>query len=164
MTRDNVHNWRWWYNGTCNMVKRQTIVPFESAIAVLSIWAGFSGFFEVSISSQAFNALLSHLSAMMFHLVYVVSGMAIFFGIGWNYRNLEAFGLVLLLMSLLVRAIAAISLLGYTHPVAISPIIQVLTFGPACVIRFYSLWIGDVIIAAKSEAVTTHEEIVENVK
>lgn len=88
--------------------RQLAVLPFESALALVSVWSGLSSLFGLTTAGQAFNAALPPWMVIAFNLLYVLSGLAIALGIGWGYRNLEACGLILLLTSLLVRGIAIV--------------------------------------------------------
>lgn len=160
MTRQTIHSLRWWASGAASMLKRHAVMPFETAFALMSIWSGLAGLFDWSLQSKTFNVSVNADLAMGFNVVYIVAGVSIFCGLGWAYRNLEAFGLILLFMSLVVRVVTTAALVGIFYPVVIGLVAQALFFCPACMWRFYSLWKGEIVITTQA-IVTSPKELAE---
>lgn len=120
-------------------LRRLTVLPFESAIAVASIWGGLSSLFGLTSAGQAFGNALPPLMVTLFNLLYILSGLSIVFGLGWGYRNLEACGLILLLTSLAVRSITLTFTFGLT-PLVVATLASSVIFIVATVFRLESIF------------------------
>lgn len=118
---------------------RLTVLPFEAAIALASVWGGLASLFGLTISGQAFGTALPPNMATAFNLLYIISGLAILFGLGWGYRNLEACGLILLLTSLTVRSIALAVTFGLAPSIA-TMLVQAAIFAVATIIRLRTVF------------------------
>ena len=113
---------------------RLIVLPFESAIAIASVWGGLASLFGLTTAGQAFGTTLPQSLATAFNLLYIISGLAILLGLGWGYRNLEACGLILLLTSLTVRSIAFVVTFGLAPSIA-TMLIQAVIFIAAAIFR-----------------------------
>lgn len=149
--------------GTREFILRVIVVPFEIAIALTAVWAGAAGLLTLSPSAAAFNATLPQWLVTMFNLIYVIAGLAMLTGVGWNYKNAEASGLILLITSLLIRAVALYVTRGFDQ-VTTNVIVQATLFGGAAVIRLGMILAKrqTVIVATPSQAVVI--ESVEELK
>lgn len=125
--------------------RRITVLPFESAIALASVWGGVASLFGLTTAGQAFGTALPPNMATAFNLLYIISGLSILFGLGWGYRNLEACGLVLLLTSLTVRSIALAVTFGAAPSIA-TMLVQSVMFIAATVFRLQSIFKNGTII------------------
>ena len=78
--------------------------------------------------------------AMMFNVLYLMAGLAMFFGLGLMRGNLEAFGLILVPPSLIIRVIATGWVQGFTlNPAIINGYVLNAAFIFACVVRLMVL-------------------------
>lgn len=124
---------------------RLTVLPFEAAVALSSVWGGLAAMFGLTSTGQAFGTALPPNMTIAFNLLYVLSGAAILLGLGWGYRNLEGCGLVLLLTSLGVRAIALTVTFGFT-PLISSVVVQAVIFIIAVAARLRTLFRNGTIV------------------
>lgn len=127
---------------------RITVLPFEGAIALASVWGGVASLFGLTTAGQAFGTALPANMATAFNLLYIISGLAILFGLGWGYRNLEACGLILLLTSLTVRSIALAVTFGVA-PSIVTMLVQSVIFIAATVFRLESIFRNGTIVQVK---------------
>lgn len=125
--------------------RRLTVLPFEGAIALASVWGGVASLFGLTTAGQAFGTALPPNMTIAFNLLYILSGLAILFGLGWGYRNLEACGLILLLTSLTVRSIALAVTFGITPSIA-TALVQAVIFIAATAFRLRSIFKNGTII------------------
>ena len=125
--------------GFHDFLHRLRVMPFESALAITTIFTGIAAFTDKSISSRLFVEALPLEIAVLFNVTHLLSGFSLFAAIGWGYRNLEAFGLLLLASSLFARLITLWVVAGW-HPVTATALIQSLIFGLACLARIYTLF------------------------
>lgn len=117
---------------------RCSILPFETAIAALTIWAGFMSFFNITVTSQALaNTLPDEINTIV-NLIYLMAGSFTFAGIGWGYRNIETSGLTLLSSGLGIRMLVLWYQYGFQTGTT-SPIIQSGVFLLACLMRIIAL-------------------------
>lgn len=158
--RDTIASGHWWWSGIVKFCGRLKVVPFNVYAAGIAIWTGVAGLFNWSLQSTAFNVSLSPELVLLFNLLYVVSGVLIFCGLGWDSPHFEGLGLVLLLMSTLVRAITTASLTGVTDTITINIVVYAILTIPACMVRFRSLWKGEKTLSTASpEVITSVEEL-----
>lgn len=136
---------------TNSFYRQLAVLPFETAIGLVSVWGGLASLFGLTTAGQSFSAALPPLMVSAFNLLYILSGLAIMLGIGWGYRNLEACGLILLLMSLLIRAIALLVAVGLTGAVLSAQISSVI-FTAATVLRLLVLFRNGTIVQINGRA------------
>lgn len=79
--------------------------PFEVAFALYSVYMGVSGLVGLgSTSGTLFVRAIGNWS-VPFNIMYAVAGVAIYLGLVLLRRNVEAFGLVILATSLVIRSL-----------------------------------------------------------
>lgn len=127
---------------------RLTVVPWGVVIAGLSIISGLVGLLHVGTGSDALDAELAPLLVSAFQVTYLVSGLAMFVGLGRGSASLEGFGLVLLALSIVVRFVAVTAAVGVSIQVVILLVFYVLILW-ACLTRLRALFRGDVLIRAR---------------
>lgn len=86
-------------------LRRQSILPFETCFGFICIYSGFAGLLGYSAGSYAFRQTFGFKISLFFNITYLVGGIGLFFGLGFARRNLEAAGLIMIVMSLIVRLI-----------------------------------------------------------
>lgn len=87
------------------LLRRLAVAPFEIAIGLVTIWAGMAGLFQWSITRpEHITAIPSELMTFV-NLLYALSGVALVGGILHRLKEVEVFGLVTLLGSLMIRAV-----------------------------------------------------------
>lgn len=118
--------------------KRQSIVPFEVTFAVFSIYSGLAGLLNFGVVNAAFQQALGYRLSFVFNLAYFIAGLALYIGTGANLTHIEAFGLIFLITSLVVRSIVVFNELGLSAPVLGTHIFATV-FVVACVVRFHSI-------------------------
>lgn len=136
-----------------SFLRKLAVLPFEAAIALVSVWAGVVSLLGFTIGGQTLSAALPPWMVAVFNLLYVLSGLAILLGVGWGYRNLEASGLILLLMSLLVRCTALVVVVGLTGVVLVTQFSTVI-FMAAALLRLVAVLKRAVIAQINGRIVT----------
>lgn len=129
-------------------LNRCSIVPFETAVGVLSIWAGGVALLNATFVARTFNSSLPQVYTAAFNLVYLIAGAFIVTGLGWAYRNLETSGLIFLVTTLIVRVVSLVFIVGWM-PETISAIVQGIVFGVAGGVRIRSLMKNYTLVFAK---------------
>jgi hypothetical protein len=124
-----------------NFFKRQAVVPFETCFAFYSIYAGVAGILDFGVTNVAFRNFLGLKFSLLFNLAYALAGTALFVGIGTNRRNLETFGIILILTSLAVRILISTHYLGFNSAVLGSYVFAA-AFSFSCVVRLVLLLRG----------------------
>lgn len=117
----------------------QSLYPFEVMWAFVCMFAGMVAILNYGITVTPLETALGITAATIFNVIFFISGAAIFLGVGFRKGNVEAFGAILLVMSLLVRTIAAMWLVGFT-PMTINGFILNTAFIVACVVRLWTIW------------------------
>lgn len=113
---------------------RLVVLPFELAIAVLMIYNGVAAFFGATIFTILLNDILSVAMVSAINTMYIVSGLTLILGIGWRYRNIEAFGLIFLAGVFTVRTVAVWLTVGWM-PVTSTLLVQSVIFSWAGLMR-----------------------------
>jgi hypothetical protein len=119
-----------------NFFRRQGIVPFETMFAFYSLYAGLAGVLHFGITNDVFKEVIGTSLALIFNIGYIVAGLSVYFGIGTRKANIEAFGLITLITSVLIRAIAMGYIIGM-NPFIINSYVFSATFISACIVRLY---------------------------
>lgn len=112
--------------------------PFEAMLGFICIYSGLAGIFNFGIVNNAFNELLNHDLLLVLNSIYLISGLAMFFGLGFNKANIEALGIILLATTLIVRIIISIWLLGIS-PIVINGYVFNFAFIFACIVRLITI-------------------------
>ncbi len=126
------------------LIRSVALAPFELAYGFIAVWAGVSGIFDWTTIARVFNQGLPAWLSTLVNLFYTIAGLAIIGGILHQLRQLEAFGLTVLLSSLIIRAgflWYAIGITALTNGV----ILNALIFGTAAAVRLWVLLTSRVI-------------------
>lgn len=110
------------------------VMPFEAMFGFICIYAGLAGIFNFGIVNNIFSSLLDVKLLLIFNILYLFSGIGIFFGVGLKKGNLEAFGLIILAATFLVRTLIFSWHLGL-NPIIVNAYISNCAFIMACSIR-----------------------------
>lgn len=94
--------------------RRLKVVPFEALIALFAAYSGAVSLLGIGPTATALTLQLPPWLVNVLNIVFLLAGLAMVFGIGVPRRSLEAFGLVLVLMSVVVRTLALQWLVGAT--------------------------------------------------
>ncbi len=90
-------------------IQRQFVLfPFEIAFSLYSLYMGVSGLVGGGSTSGSLFAEALGQWSIPFNLLYAVSGLAIYTGLVTLRRNVEAFGLITLATSLIIRSIVLV--------------------------------------------------------
>lgn len=138
-----------------NFFRRQSVVPFQVGLSVICVYSGIAGFLRFGMVNGIFNQVLGPLFANIFHATYLVSGVAIFFGIGLNRRNIEAFGVIILTMTLVVRSIVIHSHAGFS-PDVVNNYAFAACFIASCGVRLWSLVTRQTLVETKEVRILDH--------
>ena len=117
---------------------RQSQHSFEVVIAFWCVYSGVTSLFNFGIVSNVITNALGTFAAAAFNILFVISGVAIYYGIGRSRGNVEGAGVILLAMSLLVRSLATGWVLGLS-PVIFNSYILNGTLIVACMVRLVLL-------------------------
>lgn len=107
--------------------------------AFFCIYAGTVAIINFGVTVTPLAAALGPKIAILFNGLFIVSGLAIYFGMGLRKANLEAFGLVLLATSLAVRTVVSTWYFGM-NPMAINGYVLNGAFAVSCVVRLRTIW------------------------
>lgn len=119
-------------------LKQQSIVPFETTLAFFFIYAAIASLAGFGVTATPLSKVLGYWITMVFNVVYLFAGLGMYFGIGLRWGNIEAFGLILLITSIVVRLIAATWILGI-NPMVINGYILNAAFIFSCLIRLWTI-------------------------
>ena len=121
-----------------NFFKRQSIIPFETCFGFFCIYSGVAGIMSWGLTNDIFKHALGHPLSDGFNLAYIMAGLAFYFGIGLNQRNIEAFGLILAIASLTARSVVIFNVTRFS-PEVVNSYVYTAGFSVACVVRLHSL-------------------------
>lgn len=116
-----------------------TLAPFEAMFGFICIYSGLAGIFNFGIINNIFSNLLNIRFLLFFNLIYFLSGIGIFFGVGLKKGNLEAFGLIVLATTLLIRTVIFGWLLGL-NPIIVNAYVSNCAFAFGCSIRLITIF------------------------
>ena len=128
-----------------NCYSRQKAAPFETMLGFICIYGGLAGIFNFGIINNIFTSVISYPLLLLLNIIYLISGITIFTGLGLKRGNLEAFGLVILSTTLIVRTVLIGFLLGF-NPIIINSYISNAAFVFACIIRIRTIAKNNLII------------------
>lgn len=139
------------FTGFGIVYKRLSVQPFEAALALLTILSGILLLVRVGPprTPSPVTALLPEPLVFAFRMFYFASGVGMFAGLGWGYRNLEAFGLILLLTSLGGFTLTMLVVIGF-KPLILGSVIGAVVFGIAAVMRLMALLRGRFLLEIES--------------
>jgi hypothetical protein len=126
-------------------IRRWNTVPFETLFGCLAVFGGVIGLLHVGTSTDALDGVLGDPLVTTFQIVYILAGIFMLAGIGRGQAWLEAPGLILLVASVVVRALAVLILYGFDRNVIGLLALYVLVVYFSAV-RLRSLYRGDVIV------------------
>lgn len=116
----------------------QAVVPFDVAFASYCVYGGVSGILKWGIASNEFADALG-IWALVFNVWYVLSGLALFFGIGARRKDIQSFGLVSIITALLIRIIVISWKQGLSELIIGLYFVNAI-FIVSCVVRLYMLF------------------------
>jgi signal transduction histidine kinase len=129
---------------------RSAIAPFEFALGLVSLWTGAISFFGITLGAQTLNQTMPPTVVAIFNLTYFISGIFIVLGLGRNYRNVEASGVILLATALVVRAIVVVIAAGVSA-ITITVVVQATIFSTACAVRLFTILKHKVLLLLDTE-------------
>lgn len=120
-------------------VRRQIIIfPFEVAMALWCAYSGITGALHVGPAADAFHRALGPW-ATLFNIWFVIAGLSMYLGVALTRRNIEAFGLILVISSLVIRITALIWAVGTDSSLVNQYVLNGL-ITLAALARLLSLW------------------------
>ena len=125
-------------------MKRLRVVPFEGWLAYAAIVAGGSGL--IIESTNPLDLVLPGWAVAAFSVAYMAAGVAMIVGLLLGKSKIEAVGLVIVGMSIVVRQVATVGYLGWSGQVAFGLLVNIGLI-VACWIRLRSLTAGAVIVS-----------------
>lgn len=130
-------------------VRRLCVLPFEVAMAVLVFFSGMASLLHLSTTVDALTQSFPGWLVVALNVMYCLSGLTMFAGIGTARRDLEGSGVVLLGSAVVVRFIAVVASSGFIAPV----FVQLMFYAgvvTACGIRLKHLVQGSQLILVSS--------------
>ena len=119
-------------------LKRQSVHSFEVTFAVFCFYTGVAGLLGVGLSAGPLTSILGGWLATVLDVAFALSGVMMFFGVGFGRRDVEAGGLVLVITSLLIRNVTLLMVFGMTW-VFLSSYFHGTAFAIACFFRLRKL-------------------------
>jgi hypothetical protein len=130
------------------ILKRLSVLPFETLMAGLAIISGIVGFFALGTTTDALNALLPEWLVHAFYVLYFIAGMGMLVGLALGRASIEGAGLVLLGVGVVVRFF---SLVAFQAPFGqlVTPLFFYLLVTWACYARLRTLFEREVVVKLK---------------
>lgn len=114
--------------------------PFDTMLGFFCAYAGIFGLINIYIGKAVASvSALGYKTTIIFNICLTISGIGMFFGIGLNKYNIEAFGLITVATSLLIRSILIAWLVGINTPTVINTIVLNCIFTLSCVIKLINI-------------------------
>lgn len=117
---------------------QQRAAPFETMLGFFCIYGGIAGLLDFGVASNAFKYILGYKITMLFNALYAIAGSGMFFGIGLNKHNIEAFGLITVATSIIIRTVAIGYIIG-PNPLIINTYVLNVTFVLSCMARLVTV-------------------------
>jgi len=138
---------------------RQAVLPFESLIAFLVVVSGSLALLHVGgLGADALSLRLPALLNTAVQALYVVSGLAVWLGLGLVRRDIEAFGLVTLSAGVLIRSIGLFAFVGI-EPVVLTAYLFNAAIILTCAVRFLVLVKGQTVVLVKAVSEVLDEPV-----
>lgn len=112
--------------------------PFETMFATYSFYAGTAGLFNFGLTPSIFEQVVGPIVALIFNVAYAIAGLSMFFGLWLARKEIESFGLIVVMTSALIRQIAVGYVAGFSS-VIFSGYVFAAIFIAACSIRLRQL-------------------------
>lgn len=129
--------------------ERQNIVPFEAAFALFSIYSSLISILNFGVIPNALNNILGKVFTTIFSILFFVAGICIYFGVGFARRDVEAFGILVIVACLITRMFLIGFIIGI-DPIVFNNYIFNIIFIIACIIRLNTVLKKYVIIRLES--------------
>ncbi|HWI47609.1 MAG TPA: hypothetical protein VNU45_05200 [Rummeliibacillus sp.] len=130
---------------TSSFINNINRYPFEILIAGLAIISGLVGLLHAGLQNNVLDKLLQSWQVVFFNISYLVAGLCLVAGLGIPRRDIEGAGLVLIIMSVVVRSFAELALLGINGLIVTSLLFNFMVI-IACTIRILQLLKKEIII------------------
>lgn len=132
-------------------VIRLAVLPFEVLIGFLAvISAGLALIHYGNIGADALTLLLPHRLVLATNVLYLAAGLGVICGVGFGRADVEIAGLIGVASGVVVRSVVLIGLAGLTSTIATSLLFNS-TVLVACVVRIWTLILGDTIARVRPE-------------
>lgn len=128
-----------------NFQLRLNIIPFEAAFSLFAIYSGLVSLIEYGVVANIVREVTGRLWTTIFDVVFIFSGLAIYFGIGLSRRDFEAVGLIMMVASIIVRVMLIMNSIGFI-PITINNYVFNIIFLITCCIRLNSVLRRHIII------------------
>lgn len=120
------------------LYNNQKLVPFETMFGFYCAYSGLAGLLNFGIVNNTFNSVAGFRTATIFNIIYLLAGLGMYIGTGFKKVNIEAFGLITVITSILIRTITTSWLLG-VNPIIINSYIFNMSIIFACFIRLNTI-------------------------
>lgn len=117
---------------------QQRAAPFETMIGFACIYGGIASLLDFGIINSIFRYVLGFKITILFNSLYIIAGIGMFFGIGLNKHNMEAFGLITVATSITIRTIATGYIVGF-NPLIINTYVLNAAIVLACTVRLITV-------------------------
>jgi len=122
--------------------RRQSVLPFEALIAFLAVVSGGLALLHVGgLGADALSVQLPSWLVTLVQTFYLVSGLALFAGLGLGRRDVEGFGLIALAAVVVIRSVGLYAFVGWEALVVVSYLFNIAIL-LTCAVRFHTLTKG----------------------
>lgn len=118
----------------------QKLFPFDTMVGFFFVYIGIFGLIYILLGKAVTSIIaLGYKTTIAINAGYLVAGLAMFFGIGLNKYNIQAFGLVTVATSLAIRAILTGWVVGISNPLIINIIVLNGILILSCIVRLINI-------------------------
>lgn len=129
--------------------ERQNVVPFEAAFALFSVYSSLISILNFGVIPNIFNTILGKIFTTTSSTLFFIAGTCIYFGVGFARRDIEAFGILVIVACLITRMFLIGFIIGI-DPIVFNNYVFNIIFIVACIIRLNTLLKKYVIIRLES--------------
>lgn len=125
--------------------KRISVVPFEAMFGFYSVYIGLAGLMSHGMTGDVFRSTIGYRWSICYNIAFVMAGSGMFFGIGFNRKDAESVGLIVVATSLVIRTIVMMAKVD-TTPTIFNAYVLTIAFIIACLTRCIKLMLGRVLV------------------
>lgn len=129
---------------------RLAVLSVNAGFALLILLASVAGLLHYGVSADPLTLTVASWLVTALQALYALSGLTMLLGIGLGHGDLEAFGIVVLIAGLLIRAVVIVDALGFT-PVVTLAVAFNLIFAGCYVVRLRSLLRAETLLRVKPQ-------------
>lgn len=100
------------YGIVYKIYSRQVLAPYEVGFAVFSVYSSIISMLNFGVVPNKFTDAMGVIFTTLSSILFLLSGIAIYAGISLSKREIEAFGIIVLMSCMLMRVVVILILFG----------------------------------------------------